>query len=168
MLDTALAVCAAAWGLVMALSPLLQIRRMACQQSSRDISIGYWCVLLVGFALWVAYGGGRCQPGPDRPERCRLLRRMPDHRRGGAIPAPLARAFWSSLRTGQRPPDTPLGCGMAARCADLLRAGPASRENSGPDPLLPCHPHPFTRPSTALPGIASALLKKVAGRDAAM
>jgi MtN3 and saliva related transmembrane protein len=56
MLDTALAVCAGAWGLVMALSPLLQIRRMACQQSSRDVSIGYWGVLLVGFALWVAYG----------------------------------------------------------------------------------------------------------------
>jgi MtN3 and saliva related transmembrane protein len=56
MLDTVLAVCAAAWGLVMALSPLLQIRRMARQQSSRDVSIGYWCVLLVGFALWVAYG----------------------------------------------------------------------------------------------------------------
>jgi MtN3 and saliva related transmembrane protein len=56
MLATALAVCAAAWGLVMALSPLLQIRRMVRQQSSRDISIGYWCVLLGGFALWVAYG----------------------------------------------------------------------------------------------------------------
>jgi MtN3 and saliva related transmembrane protein len=56
MLDTTLAVCAAAWGIVMALSPLLQIRRMAYQQSSRDVSIGYWCVLLGGFALWVAYG----------------------------------------------------------------------------------------------------------------
>lgn len=56
MLDTALAVCAAAWGLVMALSPLLQVRRMARQRSSRDVSIGYWWVLLVGFALWVAYG----------------------------------------------------------------------------------------------------------------
>jgi MtN3 and saliva related transmembrane protein len=46
MLDTALAVCAAAWGVVMALSPLLQIRRMISQQSSRDVSIGYFCVLL--------------------------------------------------------------------------------------------------------------------------
>ena len=56
MLDTALAVCAAAWGVVMALSPLLQIRRMIAQQSSRDVSIGYFCVLLGGFALWLAYG----------------------------------------------------------------------------------------------------------------
>ena len=56
MLDTALAVCAAAWGVVMALSPLLQIRRMISQQSSRDVSIGYFCVLLGGFALWLAYG----------------------------------------------------------------------------------------------------------------
>jgi MtN3 and saliva related transmembrane protein len=56
MLDTALAVCAAAWGVVMALSPLLQIRRMITQRSSRDISIGYFCVLLGGFALWAAYG----------------------------------------------------------------------------------------------------------------
>ena len=44
MLDTALAVCAAAWGVVMALSPLLQIRQMISQQSSRDVSIGYFCV----------------------------------------------------------------------------------------------------------------------------
>jgi MtN3 and saliva related transmembrane protein len=41
---------------VMALSPLLQIRRMISQQSSRDVSIGYFCVLLGGFALWLAYG----------------------------------------------------------------------------------------------------------------
>ena len=36
--------------------PLLQIRRMISQQSSRDVSIGYFCVLLGGFALWLAYG----------------------------------------------------------------------------------------------------------------
>lgn len=40
----------------MALSPLLQVRRILQERSSREISIGYFCVLLVGFVLWVAYG----------------------------------------------------------------------------------------------------------------
>jgi uncharacterized protein with PQ loop repeat len=40
----------------MALSPLLQIRRMLTTRSSEDVSIGYFLVLLVGFALWLAYG----------------------------------------------------------------------------------------------------------------
>jgi MtN3 and saliva related transmembrane protein len=40
----------------MAVSPLLQIRRMLLHRSSRDVSIGYFWVLLVGFALWFAYG----------------------------------------------------------------------------------------------------------------
>jgi len=56
MLATVLAVAAATWGVVMALSPLLQVRRILAERSSRDVSIGYWGVLLVGFALWVAYG----------------------------------------------------------------------------------------------------------------
>lgn len=56
MLATALAVGAAAWGVVMALSPLLQIRRILRERSSRDVSIGYFVVLLIGFALWIAYG----------------------------------------------------------------------------------------------------------------
>jgi uncharacterized protein with PQ loop repeat len=40
----------------MALSPLLQVRRILAKRSSRDVSIGYYGVLLVGFVLWVAYG----------------------------------------------------------------------------------------------------------------
>lgn len=56
MIGTALAVGAASWGVVMALSPLLQIRRMLATRSSKDVSIGYFMVLLVGFGLWVAYG----------------------------------------------------------------------------------------------------------------
>jgi MtN3 and saliva related transmembrane protein len=56
MIGTALAVGAATWGVVMALSPLLQIRRMLTTRSSKDVSIGYFIVLLVGFGLWVAYG----------------------------------------------------------------------------------------------------------------
>ncbi|HET9457033.1 MAG TPA: SemiSWEET family transporter [Candidatus Limnocylindrales bacterium] len=55
MTDT-LAIIAASWGVFMALSPLLQIRRMLERQSSQDVSVSYFLVLLVGFGLWVAYG----------------------------------------------------------------------------------------------------------------
>ena len=51
-----LAILAATWGVLMALSPILQIRRMLERRSSDDVSIGYFVVLLVGFVLWVAYG----------------------------------------------------------------------------------------------------------------
>ncbi|MPZ69548.1 MAG: hypothetical protein GEU71_08470 [Actinobacteria bacterium] len=56
MVTTALAIGAATWGVVMALSPILQIRRMVRRRSSRDVSIGYFSVLLFGFLLWFAYG----------------------------------------------------------------------------------------------------------------
>lgn len=56
MVTAALAVAAVTWGIVMALSPVLQIRRMVTRRSSADVSIGYFCVLNVGFALWLAYG----------------------------------------------------------------------------------------------------------------
>lgn len=55
MSDT-LAILAASWGVVMAISPALQIRRILERQSSDDVSIAYLGVLLIGFALWVAYG----------------------------------------------------------------------------------------------------------------
>ena len=51
-----LAVAATAYGIAMAASPLLQIRRMRTTGSSADLSIGYLSVLVVGFALWLAYG----------------------------------------------------------------------------------------------------------------
>lgn len=56
MNETALGVVAATWGVIMALSPLLQIRRILRLRSSRDVSIGYLVVLVIGFALWLAYG----------------------------------------------------------------------------------------------------------------
>ena len=40
----------------MALSPVLQIRRMMRRRSSADLSIGYFIVLIFGFGLWIAYG----------------------------------------------------------------------------------------------------------------
>ena len=56
MVVTGLAVAAAAWGVLMGVSPVLQIRRMLRQRSSRDVSVGYFSILLVGFALWISYG----------------------------------------------------------------------------------------------------------------
>jgi MtN3 and saliva related transmembrane protein len=56
MVVTGLAVAAATWGVLMGISPLLQIRAMLRQRSSRDVSVGYFAILLVGFGLWIGYG----------------------------------------------------------------------------------------------------------------
>ena len=55
MSDT-LAVIAATWGVLMAASPVLQIRRMLVTRSSSDLSLSYLLVLLVGFGIWLSYG----------------------------------------------------------------------------------------------------------------
>ena len=51
-----LALADATWGVAMAVSPLLQVRRMRATGSSADLSIGYLSVLQVGFVLWFSYG----------------------------------------------------------------------------------------------------------------
>ena len=56
MVSTALGITAASWAVVMALSPILQIREIVRRRSSEGISVGYFAVLLVGFGLWVSYG----------------------------------------------------------------------------------------------------------------
>lgn len=43
----------------MALSPILQIRRMIERGSSDDVSISYFAVLIIGFGLWIGYGLSR-------------------------------------------------------------------------------------------------------------
>ena len=50
-MNEALGVAAAGWGVLMAISPLLQIRRMMVRQSSADVSIAYLAVLEFGFLL---------------------------------------------------------------------------------------------------------------------
>jgi uncharacterized protein with PQ loop repeat len=52
----ALGPLAAAYGVLMAISPTLQIRRMLHTHSSADVSIAYLVVIELGFFLWVAYG----------------------------------------------------------------------------------------------------------------
>lgn len=55
-MSSILAVVAATWGVLMALAPILQVRTMVRARSSDGVSILYLSVLLVGFALWFAYG----------------------------------------------------------------------------------------------------------------
>jgi uncharacterized protein with PQ loop repeat len=56
MTQTVLATAASSWAVLMGIAPVLQIRRMLRAQSSREVSITYFAVLLVGFLLWIAYG----------------------------------------------------------------------------------------------------------------
>jgi MtN3 and saliva related transmembrane protein len=53
---TALGIAAASWAVLMGLSPILQIREILRRRSSEGVSVGYFAILLVGFALWIAYG----------------------------------------------------------------------------------------------------------------
>jgi len=56
MAATILAGAASSWAVLMGIAPVLQIRRMLREQSSRQVSVGYFTVLLIGFLLWIAYG----------------------------------------------------------------------------------------------------------------
>ena len=51
-----LGVAATVAGILMAVSPVLQVRRMLHTGSSRDYSLLYPTMLCVGFVLWLAYG----------------------------------------------------------------------------------------------------------------
>ena len=47
---------ASAWGVAMAVAPLLQVRRIIVRRSAADVSVPYLLVLQMGFGLWIAYG----------------------------------------------------------------------------------------------------------------
>ena len=51
-----LAIAAAVFGVAMGASPLLQLRRIIRLRSSRDISTGFFAVVVAGQLTWVAYG----------------------------------------------------------------------------------------------------------------
>jgi uncharacterized protein with PQ loop repeat len=55
-MNDALGAVAASWGVLMAIAPTLQVRRMLQRRSSADVSISYLAVLQIGFTLWIAYG----------------------------------------------------------------------------------------------------------------
>lgn len=69
----ALAVLAAGWGVLMALSPILQVRRILQRRSSSDVSIGYLLVLQVGFLLWMTYGFSLGNPAILTPNAVAFL-----------------------------------------------------------------------------------------------
>jgi MtN3 and saliva related transmembrane protein len=56
LVESTLGFIAATWAIAMALGPVLQIRKIIENKSSRGVSVGYFLILLVGFALWLAYG----------------------------------------------------------------------------------------------------------------
>jgi len=57
----------------MGIAPVLQIRRMLRAQSSRDVSVGYFAILLVGFLLWIGYGAAAGLPALVIPNIVALL-----------------------------------------------------------------------------------------------
>ena len=69
----ALGVLAASWGVLMAISPLLQIRRMLARRSSADVSLTYLSVLQVGFTLWILYGWALGNPAIMVPNSVALV-----------------------------------------------------------------------------------------------
>jgi MtN3 and saliva related transmembrane protein len=54
--ESTLGLIAATWAIAMALGPVLQIRKIIEQKTSRGVSVGYFLILFVGFGLWLAYG----------------------------------------------------------------------------------------------------------------
>jgi MtN3 and saliva related transmembrane protein len=62
MAQTVFAVAASSWAVLMGIAPVLQIRRMLRERSSRDVSIAYFAILLVGFLLWIGYGAAAGLP----------------------------------------------------------------------------------------------------------
>jgi MtN3 and saliva related transmembrane protein len=62
MAQTVLAIVASSWAVLMGVAPVLQIRRMLRERSSRDVSIAYFAILLVGFLLWIGYGAAAGLP----------------------------------------------------------------------------------------------------------
>ena len=73
MAPVGLAVAASAWGVLMGISPVLQIRRMLREHSSREVSLGYFAVLLIGFVLWIAYGIAAGDPALIIPNSVALV-----------------------------------------------------------------------------------------------
>jgi MtN3 and saliva related transmembrane protein len=59
MVVDVLGVCAATWGVVMAVAPGLQLRKMVRTRSANDVSLRFFGLLLPGYVLWVAYGVAR-------------------------------------------------------------------------------------------------------------
>jgi MtN3 and saliva related transmembrane protein len=73
MAQAGFAVAASSWAVLMGIAPILQIRRMLRERSSRDVSLGYFAILLIGFLLWIAYGVAAGLPALIIPYSVALL-----------------------------------------------------------------------------------------------
>lgn len=73
MVTAVLAAAASSWAVLMGLSPVLQIRSMLRERSSQQVSVGYFAILLIGFALWIAYGAAARLPALVIPNIVALL-----------------------------------------------------------------------------------------------
>lgn len=73
MAQTVLAVAASSWAVLMAIAPVLQIRRMLRERSSRQVSVAYFGILLVGFLLWISYGAAAGLPAVVIPNIVAVL-----------------------------------------------------------------------------------------------
>ena len=73
MATTVFASAASSWAVLMGIAPVLQIRRMLREQSSREVSVGYFIILLIGFLLWIAYGAAAGIPALVIPNIVALL-----------------------------------------------------------------------------------------------
>ena len=73
MATTIIAATASSWAVLMGVAPLLQVRRMLRERSSRQVSIGYFTILLIGFLLWIAYGVAAGLPALVIPNTVALL-----------------------------------------------------------------------------------------------
>ena len=73
MAQSVLAIAASSWAVLMGIAPVLQIRRMLRERSSRDVSVAYFAILLVGFLLWIGYGAAAGLPALVIPNIVALL-----------------------------------------------------------------------------------------------
>jgi MtN3 and saliva related transmembrane protein len=55
-LTDGLATLAAVFGVLIGLGPLLQLSRMLQRRTARDVSVAYFCLLVTGNLVWLAYG----------------------------------------------------------------------------------------------------------------
>jgi uncharacterized protein with PQ loop repeat len=58
MMDTVLGILAGSWAVLMAISPLLQIRRIVRLRSSEEVSIPYFGILVLGSCCGSRMGSG--------------------------------------------------------------------------------------------------------------
>lgn len=92
------AIAAASWAVLMAIAPLLQVRRMIQRRSPADVSIGYLLILIPGFALWVAYGIASADMAMPCPLACEACQRT------GQRPGRVWCRYWPSPMFTERPP----------------------------------------------------------------